>query len=526
MSDTNVPGLLSETSTDEEIIKYINALIIEMESYRDKMKSATTTTSWKQEISNRLQKEFEQLTILTVERNNKDIKDRLTDISQLVDEFRRVVGTASDGAIALQLLLSDTTFKKIQDIEKQIMYRRFYFPGGVPELIVVNENDLAAYDNWDPRIYKEYIMMAHQRGFHRYFIIYDSTNNNYRTTHFSEADTTLNMHIDWLLGTWVAGSSDTSDTIKFKCADMLAGLIYFDKLDTFLKEFEILHTKKSITNIRTNLYDLIQSRIKKIQTFIGQSEKNFKLDNIGWTSYADNSFAFDSAELLPEWIALQDKYEEFQNKVFEILSNVEALQLCTNYNYAFGNNIYLNQTVECMQTVIKNETHVEVHEGIVMGDEEEEEIAEEPPVQEPQDTTETSTEEQDSPKTDTEEPPAQTPEEEEEDESNIPAATTPTYNPDVQTPSSDQTPNTQTPPTETPDTQTPSTETPEAQTPPTETPAVPEEPFYKQTWFIIVCVIVVLSFTALIIFVSTRSSRKRIVQRVQPRTNPVQPQYV
>ena len=534
-----VPGLLSETSTDADIISYIQSLIAEMKSYSEKMKSVNTTTSWKQDIVNTLSREFEQLTVLTVDRNNEQIKNGLTELSSILSEYRGLLGTASDGAIALQLLLNDSTFKRIQEIEKQIMYRRFYFPGGVPQLRVVDENDLAAYDYWDPRIYKDYIIMAQQRGFHRYFIIYDSLQNNFRTSHFSEADTTLNMHIDWLTGTWVAGSGDVSDSIKYACTDMLAGLIYFNKLDTFLKEFEITHTSKSLNKLRTNLYDTIQSRIKKLQTFIGQTEKNFKNDDIGWTSFADNSYAFDSAQLLPEWISLQQKYEEFQNKVFEILSQLDALQLCTNYNYAFGNNIYLNQSVECMQTVIKNETNVEVHEDIIMGDAEKGDAdtgEQGGAVEEENKEEEEVVEEEHKEDEEIVEEPAEDEEVLEEEKEKPSSVITPTYDPSAADKDKEKEKEKEKPPEEKPPEEKPPEEKEQTKDNNEDKQQEEEkdknkeenteEPFYKKTWFIIVCIISVLALTALILFLTSSPNPQQNMQNGYVMNNNLQNGYV
>ena len=519
--------LIDETATDSELIAYLNKVYEILSSYREDMNDLSVSYSVKNNIRLQAKKYFEICSDLAFGRTNPEITELMNSLQILHDEYQKITTKANDGALALQMLMNDQTFARINEIEKEIMFRRFYFPGGVPELIIVNESDFAAYDEWDPRVMQDYIIRAKQRGFHRYFIIYDSNNMNYRTSNFGEADKILNMSMDWIQCTWDS-AVQTDTAVKQQCSDILAGLIYFGKLDVFLKEFDYPCNNKTVQKVRTNLDDILSAKIKKIQLFIGQTQKNFVNDNIGWTAYDDNSFAFDCEKLLPEWLSLQQKYEEYKNKVFEILQDLEALQLCTNYVNAYGNNLYINQGISCAQTVIKQETHVEINpESDEDGNEEEDKNAEKEPekvvITEPpkieEEVEETPVEPPKAPEDKHHEnkPHEDTPSETQSDNDqpvNAPPDQQPTPAPTPPEPEN-KPPETPSPTPDEPENKLP--ETPAPETPPEENKKEsPDEdldkdthettPFYKQTWFIVTVIIVVVITFGIIITVFVKSS--------------------
>jgi hypothetical protein len=177
---------------------------------------------------------------------------------------------------------------------------------------------------------------------------------------FGTAVTYLTNCVDWvrcIIDTSLGGCD------KNYVAGIIAGLIYFDKVKWFLEDTGLGVTERQFSMLRTNNNDIVGGYILKIANgLIGQSEKAFKRDNIGWTSYNDDRFAFDSVNLLAEWLGLQEQYNKYKERVWDILQDLETLQLCTNNVNVTGNNININQGIECMQTVIKEENKIVVEE--------------------------------------------------------------------------------------------------------------------------------------------------------------------
>ena len=293
--------------------------------------------------------------------------------NQILNEMEKDVSSISakndtniNASMALSQLMNDKTFQEIQEIEKQILYRKFYFPGGVPKLRVVGQGinkktddfeydqsleDSDPFDRWDPRYLKDYIAVAKQNGFHRNFIYYDG--REFKTMNFSQASEALKKCIDWS-----TSKIDTDGACdKYEIAGIIGGLIYFDKVSSFVEESGLAGGKTSLFNrIYTYNGDLIIPTIEKIANgLIQQSEKNFKNNNFGWMAN-DNKYAFDSAQYLKRWLELEKEYNEYKEKVWKILEDTNALQLCTNNVNVTGNNITIQQEMSCMQTIAGEET--------------------------------------------------------------------------------------------------------------------------------------------------------------------------
>lgn len=293
--------------------------------------------------------------------------------NQVLNEMEKDVSSISakndtniNASMALSQLMNDKTFQEIQEIEKQILYRKFYFPGGIPKLRVVGqginkktddfEYDQSLegsdpFDHWDPRYLKDYIAVAKQNGFHRNFIYYDG--KEFKTMNFSQASEALKKCINWS-----TSKIDTDGACdKYEIAGIIGGLIYFDKVSSFVEETGLAGGKTSLFNrVYTYNGDLIIPTIEKIANgLIQQSEKNFKNNNFGWMAN-DNKYAFDSAQFLSKWIELENEYKNYKEKVWKILEGTNALQLCTNNVNVTGNNITIQQEMSCMQTIAGAET--------------------------------------------------------------------------------------------------------------------------------------------------------------------------
>lgn len=380
-------GDVNGNSSTEEIINWLNEKTKEIKDLLNKAKSNPSDdllTKAKNILNNAkaLVKEKDKVMSDEGDPNRSDINSQF---NQILNEMEKDVSSISakndtniNASTALSQLMNDETFQEIQEIEKQILYRKFYFPGGIPKLRVVGqginkktddfEYDQSLegsdpFDHWDPRYLKDYIAVAKQNGFHRNFIYYNG--KEFKTMNFSQASEILKKCINWS-----TSKIDTDGACdKYEIAGIIGGLIYFDKVSSFVEETGLAGGSTSLFNrVYTYNGDLIIPTIEKIANgLIQQSEKNFKNNNYGWMAN-DNKYAFDSAQFLSRWIELEQQYNEYKERVWKILEGTNALQLCTNNVNVTGNNITIQQEMSCMQTIAGAETEKEETNNVKMYD--------------------------------------------------------------------------------------------------------------------------------------------------------------
>lgn len=267
----------------------------------------------------------------------------------------------TDAANAISLLMNDDTFKRIQELEKQILYRSFYFPGGNVQKLVRGVGDSESvewiYDQipsgeynmfarWDPRYNDDYIAQAKQQGFHRNFLYYNNNTNDMEPINYAQANTILSQCINWTTGKISSeGSCD-----KMLVAGIIGGLVYFDKSKSFMDETG--NPSALFNRVYLNNNDLIQPTITKLTNLIGQTEKNFTSNNYGYSA-EDRKYTFDGAKYVAEWIELEDKYTAFKQKIWTLLQGIGALNMCTNnISGTFVGNITIDQEMSCVQTIM------------------------------------------------------------------------------------------------------------------------------------------------------------------------------
>lgn len=375
--DVNISG----NSTVEEIREWLNKQLIKMEELKD-----TSENNPSDKLLTEAKNILNNSTTIVNEKYKHLESENIPDQKAIMDEFNAILDnmstivtvieskndTSKNAAMALSELLNDTTFQEIQEIEKQILYRKFYFPGGIPKLRIAGQGinkpnddfeydqstgDVDPFDHWDPRYLNEYITIAKQNGFHRNFIYYNG--RDFNTINFSQAYEVLKNCVNW-----TTGKIDTTGSCdKYEVVGIIGGLLYFDKVASFVEETKLAGGKTNIFN-RVVLYnsDIIQPTVDKLANgLIQQSEKNFKNNNFGWMA-SNNKYAFDSAQYLSKWMELENQYNEYRERVWDILKNLNALQLCTNNVNVTGNNITIQQEMECIQTITDSDGNEETHE--------------------------------------------------------------------------------------------------------------------------------------------------------------------
>ena len=291
----------------------------------------------------------------------EEIQKLIEQMNVNIDKIKANIDTKTNASEAISSLMNDKTFQQIEEIEKQIMYRKYYFPGGIPKLRIPgtgankesddfeydqSNKDADPFDHWDPRYINEYIRLAKQNGFHRHFVYYNGA--DFKTISFTQALDILKKCVNWNNGT--IDESGACD--KFEVCGIIGGLIYFDKYKTFIEETGIAGGKTSLfQRVWTANNDMIELTIEKLENgLIQQSRYDFKNNNYGWMA-SSNKYAFDSEEYLSKWIELENEYEKYKDKIWKILEQTDTLQLCTNKVNVTGNNISIQQEMQCLQSV-------------------------------------------------------------------------------------------------------------------------------------------------------------------------------
>lgn len=272
---------------------------------------------------------------------------QMKEIDNNTDKYNQTSNDADSAALALQKLLDDDTLQKIQNLEKQVEYRKFYFPGGTAQLKVA-DNDLAPLgENWDPRYLSDYIQAAKSKGFHRWLIIpTGKTFSGMRPVSFDEIANVFKSTIDWNTNNFIEDAGTDRETI----CSMFAGLIYFNKVDAYVADRQVPPNKTRFKHVSEKVDSDVQKAIYSLASLIGQTADDFVKNDVGY--YATNDdMAFDAADDLAKLSKYQQQYEEFKKKLWDVLKNAGVLQLCTNENNVTGNNITITQAMQCSQTI-------------------------------------------------------------------------------------------------------------------------------------------------------------------------------
>lgn len=345
------------SKAEDVVINKLNENLSEIENL-SKVDDLTNAKTLLNSSTSLFKTEEKNMSSEDVEKANKI----LTEMKKIVSEMDAKDDSKNSAAVALSQLMNDDTFNEIQEIEKQILYRRFYFPGGTPKLRVAGKgtnspNDdfeydqstegMDPFDHWDPRYLKDYIVVAKQNGFYKNFIYFDGY-NTFKTINFSQARDALKNCVNLSTGK----INNSGGCNKYEVAGIIAGLIYFDKVSSFIDFFGT--NERLFKNIISVNADLIEPLIDELEDLTGQSKKEFKENNFGWMAN-NNAFSFDSAQYLSRWFELESKYNEYKDKVWKILENTNALQLCSNNVNVVGNNITIQQGLSCAQSISDGE---------------------------------------------------------------------------------------------------------------------------------------------------------------------------
>lgn len=262
---------------------------------------------------------------------------------------------ADAAAIALATIpgtegIDNGVLKKLEDLELQIMFRSYYFQGGLPKKFVFGkgtDTDLIHYDGlteerdmfgvWNPRYLDDYIEQAKQYGFHTHFLYYDGTS----IEHMSFADAAIAL-------TFV---NDNTNPEKYY--GILSGLRYMNKINAFFAECDLPDTltKGKIKDaLNSDPKGYVATADKKLYGLLSQSSKNFINEDVGWIAY-DEKWCF-AGDLYKEWKELQDEYNEYKEKLWNAISKLDNINICTNRVSGIQvGNVNINQINNCIQKI-------------------------------------------------------------------------------------------------------------------------------------------------------------------------------
>jgi hypothetical protein len=280
------------------------------------------------------------------------------------DEAKQREETLANATAGLEelKLLDGGLLTKIEDLEKNIVYRRFYIPGGPPKKLLPGkgtETDTVKYDGitgtrdvfekWDPRYIDDYIQQARQKAFHKRFLYFDG--DDIRAASFASASNELKV-VDFTTGLYMGDKNDSVRTRRVY--GLISGIQYFDKLTLFTKDYadQLGITTAGWKKAILNADNIVKTATNHLQDFIGYTADEFKNYDNGFMVGSDRKDLWFADDLMDEWTELQEKYTEYKNRIWEILQNTNALNLCSNrVSGVFVGDAPITQSLNCIQQI-------------------------------------------------------------------------------------------------------------------------------------------------------------------------------
>ena len=299
-------------------------------------------------------------------------------IAELNDGEKESVVSALSSLEPLMMLNKDV-LDKLEKIDKELVYRRFYFPGGTPKLYMKGDqadtNEIHyVQDNtdggFDPRFIKDYIAEAKQNGFHRHVIVYNPSSSKYEAKSFDQLKNLLQTYyindktVDYIRNS--RGITTFEKQVKQESmVALFASLIYFDKYELFMNEFKREFKPDQMEKVMAYYDDFIQNELYRLSDVIGQSAEDFVKNDYGWMG--PESLAFDASIFVEDYAKYKAEYDKLKDQIWQWLSQITSLNLCANrvsgiYQASDEAQINLTQMSNCYQSVktaMENETETE-----------------------------------------------------------------------------------------------------------------------------------------------------------------------
>jgi hypothetical protein len=278
-----------------------------------------------------------------------------------VDSKELALANAAAGLEELKLL-DNGILEKIEELEKNILYRRFYIPGGPAkrlgpgkgtdtDLIKFdgNTSDRDIFEKWDPRYLDDYVQQARQKAFHKWFLYFDGT--DIVSASFAEAANELKV-VDFVTGLYWSDKNDVTRVMRVY--GLISGLQYFGKVSLFTKDYsdKLGITTSGWKKAIINAENVVRNATNHLQEFMGYTSEEFIENDDGYMVGSDRKDLWFASDLMDEWTALQKKYEEYKQKIWEILKNSNVLNICSNRVSGVNvGNVSIAQEMSCINKI-------------------------------------------------------------------------------------------------------------------------------------------------------------------------------
>ena len=233
---------------------------------------------------------------------------------------------------------------KMEELEKGLLWRMYYFSGGVTKRWISGigiDTDLIHYDGitgdrdlfaeYNPRYLDEYVIQSRQNGWYNHLIY----SNGVDVKH-----TTL---------------SNIAQTLSFvkkngEYFGMIAAMIFFDKLDLFVENYDF--DKQSLLNDlnssrKQSLYD------RMLEQTIGVTKRQFQEDSRGWLA-TDERFCF-AADIWEKYKSMKEEYDIYRERLWNEISSKPCFQICSNVvKGTFVGNITITQVANCEMNMVNS----------------------------------------------------------------------------------------------------------------------------------------------------------------------------
>lgn len=273
--------------------------------------------------------------------------------------------------------------KEMDKLDKEITYRRFYFPGCDTRLRIEGEGTDDAYKTYktatrvsfDPRYIQNYIELCKEKGFYKWMLWFDPEDNDkLKQLDFEMAFNNFKRYYEGN-GHVKSEYIDNKKAIE-TVASTYASLKYFDKLSCFnLYVNEVDGVDFTVGKINTKKWNVFESNyaevineyVTKLTNKIGQTLTEFKTNDIGY--FAPSSLAFGiTDDMIQTYQRYETEYKEYKEKLWNVLEKVNALQICVNKDnsineIANGGELNVTQMNNCVQTISNIVTDAEPDTG-------------------------------------------------------------------------------------------------------------------------------------------------------------------
>ena len=229
----------------------------------------------------------------------------------------------------------------MDDVEQGLMWRMYYFPGGRTKRWISGvgvDTDEVHYDGitgdrdifaeYNPRYLDQYVIQSQQNGWYNHFIYFNGKTVEHTT--IAEAAKYL-----------------SSGIVDDRYYGYIAGLVFFDKLELMIVEYEdryAFDADELISELERS--QLMHNCDAKLEATIGVTKKQFLTSSSGWLAQ-DNKFCF-AKDIWDKYQSVLAEYEMYREKLWESLSAKPCFQLCTNVTKGiFIGNVTISQATEC-----------------------------------------------------------------------------------------------------------------------------------------------------------------------------------